>query len=475
MYGFEFVKSILSGAAMMVMKFGDSSVKDAGSIDRVIKIIQERLSLHPVIVVSAMGKTTRNLLTAGTLAAQGKTAEALAQLAAMEAYHRTELSQLVGECGNSLTLMAGYFGEMHDLLKALSILKEFSPRSQDAMAAYGELLSSAILAAGLESRGVKVRLLDARTLMITDDHFTAAEPMEETSNARMRDALLPELERGRTPVMQGYIGGTLSGATTTLGFEGSDFTAAFVGAALDAAAIQIWKDVPGLMTADPAVIPNARTVPAATCDEMAELAYFGAKLLHPRAVWPAAQKRIPIQILNSWHPQDAGTVIQETAEPTLQGVRSIAFKEGLALLHIVSNRRQPISQFMKAVLEVLDRHRVTPDLTAMSSVHGRLALDGNLPFERFLPELQRLGTVEIARGKASICLVGQGLNSQPGIAASALQAVAELSLDLISQGSSPNSLMMVLDQTLLEAALKRVHQQFFEGDAGTSTPRPAGI
>jgi aspartate kinase len=412
-----------------------------------------------------MGKTTRNLLTAGTLAAQGKTPEALAQLGAIEAYHRTELAQLVGEHQNALALMAGYFGEMHNLLKALSILKEFSPRSQDAMAAYGELLSSAILAAGLESRGVRVQLLDARTLMITDDHFTAAEPMEEASNARMRDALLPELERGCTPVMQGYIGATQNGATTTLGFEGSDFTAAFVGAALDAATIQIWKDVPGLMTADPAVIPEARTVPAATCDEMAELTYFGAKLLHPRAVWPAAQKRIPIQILNSWQPQDAGTVIQETAEPTPPHVRSIAFKEGLALLHIVSNRRQPISQFMKAVLEVLDRHRVTPDLTAMSSVHCRLALDAGLPFERLLPELERLGTVEITRGKASICLVGQELIRRPGIAASALAAVSELPLDLISQGSSPNSLMMVLDETHLETGLKRVHQKFFERNA----------
>ena len=191
---------------------------------------------------------------------------------------------------------------MHDLVKGLSILKEFSPRSQDAMAAYGELLSSAILAAGLESRGVKVQLLDSRTLMITDDHFTAAEPIEETAQARMRAALLPELERGRTPVMQGYIGATLAGATTTLGFEGSDFTASFVGAALDVKAIQIWKDVPGLMSADPAVIPEAQTIPAATCDEMAELTYFGAKLLHPRAVWPAAQKRIPVQILNSWQP-----------------------------------------------------------------------------------------------------------------------------------------------------------------------------
>jgi len=447
---------------MIVMKFGGSSVKDAACIDRVIKIIQEHLPLDPVIVVSAMGKTTRNLLAAGALASEGKTGEALGRLGDIEAYHRLELSQLLDDLGNSFPLLAGYFSEMHDLVKGLSILKDFSPRSQDAMAAYGELLSSAILAAGLESRGVKAELLDSRTLMITDDHFTAAEPIEEAAQARMRAALLPELERGRTPVMQGYIGATLGGATTTLGFEGSDFTAAFVGAALDVKAIQIWKDVPGLMSADPAVIPDAQTIPAATCDEMAELTYFGAKLLHPRAIWPAAEKRIPVHIVNSWRPQDPGTIIQENAVTAPHGVRSIAFKQGLALLHVVSNRQQPISEFTKGVLEVLDRHRVTPDLTLISSVHCRLALDANLAFERFLPELQRWGAVEIERGKASICLVGQGVIQQPGIAALALGAISDLRLDLISQGSSPNSLIMVLDETHLESGLKRIHRQFFE-------------
>jgi aspartate kinase len=449
---------------MIVMKFGGSSVKDAASIDRVIKIIQKHLPLNPVIVVSAMGKTTRNLLGAGALAAEGKTNQALGQLGSLEAYHHTELAQLVGdhEVSAVLSLMAGYFSQMHDLVKALCILKEFSPRSQDAMAAYGELLSSAILAAGLESRGVKAQLLDSRALMITDDHFTAAEPIEEAAQARMRAALLPELERGRTPVMQGYIGATLAGATTTLGFEGSDFTAAFVGAALNVTAIQIWKDVPGLMSADPAVIPDAQTIPAATCDEMAELTYFGAKLLHPRAVWPAAEKRIPVHIVNSWNPQDAGTIIQESAGAAPHGVRSIAFKRGLALLHVVSNRRQPISEFMKGVLDVLDRHRVTPDLTAISSMHCSLALDSSLSFERLLPELRRLGEVEVERGKASICLVGQGLIQQPGIAASALGAVSDLRLDLVTQGSSPNSLMIVFDETDLETALKSIHRRFFE-------------
>jgi len=450
---------------MIVMKFGGSSVKDAVSIERVIKIIREHLPSRPAIVVSAMGKTTRNLLAAGASAAAGKTTEALDQLAAIEAYHRTELSQLVADHRYPLSSIAGYFSEMHDLVKALAILKEFSPRSQDAMAAYGELLSSAILAAGLESRGVKAQLLDSRRLIVTDDHFTAADPIEAVSHERILAAVLPELDRGHTPVMQGYIGATVSGATTTLGFEGSDFTAAFVGAALGAEAIQIWKDVPGLMTADPAVIPDAQTIASATCDEMAELTYFGAKLLHARAVWPAAEKRIPVQILNSWRPQDPGTVIQECAAAAPQGVRSIAYKQGLAVVRIVSNRQIPISEFVKGVFEVFDRHRVTPDLTALSSLHCQVALDANLPMERFLPELRRLGSVEIARGKASICLVGQGLSRQPGIAASALHAISGLHLDFISQGSSPNSLMIVLDESRLETGLKRIHEQFFQPGA----------
>jgi aspartate kinase len=464
LYVLCFLNFLSSGETMIVMKFGGSSVKDAVSIARVIKIIQEHLELKPVIVVSAMGKTTRHLLAAGALAAERKTDEALQRLAAIEAYHRGEIAQLVPDYEGTpvSALIARYFGEMHDLARGLSIIKEFSPRSRDAMAAYGELLSSAILAAGLVSRGVAAPLVDARALMITDDRFTAADPMEETSAARFRAALLPELEQGRTPVTQGYIGSTQHGATTTLGFEGSDFTAAFVGAALDAAAIQIWKDVPGLMTADPAVVPQAQTVPVATFDEMAELTYFGAKLLHPRAVWPAAEKRIPVQILNSWHPQDTGTVIQESATAAAEGVRSIAFKSGLALVHVVSNREKPISEFIKGVLEVLDRHRVTPDVSAMSSLHCRLALDAELPIERLLPELRRLGTVEVAREKASLCLVGQGLTGQPGIAAAALGAIAEVPLDLVSQGSSPNSLMMVFDEAHLETALRRIHQKFFE-------------
>jgi aspartate kinase len=449
---------------MIVMKFGGSSVKDAEGIQRVIKIIQHHLPFNPVIVVSAMGKTTRNLLLAGELASACKTQEALEKLKEIEIYHLSELSLLADISRESpiFSKITGHFQEIRDLIKGLSILKEFSPRCRDAMAAYGELLSSAILTAGLISQGVDALLLDVRPLMITDDHFTCAEPLEEISAERFRQSLLPELEKRRTPVIQGYIGSTLQGATTTLGFEGSDFTAAFAGASLNVSDIQIWKDVPGLMSTDPAVIHDARTIPAATFDEMAELTYFGAKLLHPRAIWPAARKRIPVHIFNSWHPQAEGTVIADGLSAPSQGVRSIAFKQGLTLLHMVSNQQQPISEFTKGVFDVLDRHRVTPDLIAISSIHMKLVLSDDLQVERMLPEFRRLGSAETETGKASICLVGQGLIQQSGIAAETLASISGMQLDIISQGSSPNSLMMILDEKRLESALAQIHSRFFQ-------------
>ncbi len=459
---------------MIIMKFGGSSVRDAEGIKRVVKIIQHHQPFNPVVVVSAMGKTTRNLLHAGELASSYHTSEALEKLAEIETYHLSELSRLTGISRESpiYSKISSHFEEIRDLIGGLSILKEFTPRCRDAMAAYGELLSSAILAAGLVSHGIDALLIDVRSLMITDDNFTRAEPLEEIAVDRFRRALLPELERRRTPVIQGYIGSTLQGATTTLGFEGSDFTAAFIGAALGVSDIQIWKDVPGLMSTDPAIIKEAQTIPAATFDEMAELTYFGAKLLHPRAIWPAARKRIPVHIFNSWQPQAEGTVVMDGLAAPQQGVRSIAFKRGLTLLQLISNQQQPLSEYMKGIFDVLDRHRITPDLTAISSIHLKLVLSDDLQVERALPEFRRLGSAEAATGKASICLVGQGLIQQTGIASQALAAISGLRLDVISQGSSPNSLMIILDEDQLDSALGRIHSQFFPNHIDSSMALP---
>jgi aspartate kinase len=448
---------------MIVMKFGGSSIADAASIERVAGIVGDHLTRRPVVVVSAMGKTTRKLLQAAQLASQHRQKETLRLISELEDYHFTEARHAIPGFEDLFvhTTLRGYFEEMRDLVKGISILREFSPRSQDAMAAYGELISSAIVSAALRVRGVDSVLLDSRGFMITDETFTRATPLFDQTDEKTRSHLTPELEAGRVPVVQGYIGSTRDGATTTLGFEGSDYSAAVIGSALDAEEIQIWKDVPGLMTADPAVIPEARIVPSASFEEMAELTYFGAKLLHPSAIWPAFQSGIPVHIYNSMQPQSEGTLISETAGPESKLVTSIAFKRDMVVARVISRRVMTAPAFLNAVFDLLDKHRLSPDLTAVSQVSVAFAFSDDSGLDVLLEGMKSVGEVEVERDKASVCLVGRGIRQVPGVAGSVLSCMTDLPIDLISHGASPNSLVFVVDGTRLEEVLNRVHRRFF--------------
>ncbi len=447
----------------IVMKFGGSSIADAASIERVTRIIRQHVDRRPAIVVSAMGKTTRKLLQAAQLAAENRAKETLRLIAELEEYHVAEARSAIPGFEEHLvySTLVGYFEEMRDLVRGIAILREFSPRSRDAMAAYGELISSAILVTALKVRGVDAILLDSRSLIITDDQFTRASPLLELTEEKLRSAVIPELEAGRVPVLQGYIGSTREGATTTLGFEGSDYTAAIVGAALGVEDIQIWKDVNGLMTADPAMVPEARTVRDASFEEMAELTYFGAKLLHPSAIWPAASQGIPVHIYNSMQPEMEGTVIGSLSSPQSGAVKSIAYKRGLALVHVTSNRQQPASEFLKSVFSVLDKYRLSPDVSVISGVSLAITIAEDLQGEGILDDLRRLGEVIVRGGKASISLVGQGISQNRQIPAALCASLSGLVARLIAQGSSPNSLVVVVDEEDLTKALLQIHRQFF--------------
>jgi aspartate kinase len=447
----------------IVMKFGGSSIADASSIDRVTRIIRAHLDRRPAIVVSAMGKTTRKLLQAAQLASENRTKETLRLIAELEDYHLTQARSAIPGFQDLLvhSTVQGYFEEMRDLVRGIAILREFSPRSQDAMAAYGELISSAILAAALKVRDIEAVLLDSRSLLVTDDNFTRAAPIAGVTEEKVRAAVLPELASGRVPVLQGFIGSTRDGATTTLGFEGSDYSAAIFGAALGAEDIQIWKDVNGLMTADPVMVPEARTVKSASFEEMAELAYFGAKLLHPSTIWPAARKGIPVHIYNSLQPEAAGTVICGEGTSEAHQVKSVAYKRGLLLVDLTSNRSQSASEFLKSVFDVIDRHQVSPDLAVVSNVSVALAFGNDKRVGLLAEELGRLGDVRVRDERASICLVGQGIRERPGTSSTLLSNVSDITLDLIAEGASPNSIVLVIHEKDLEKAILRVHKAFF--------------
>src|SRR5262249_13341006 len=225
--------------------------------------------------------------------------------------HTSEARRLVKKSDGRevFSLIDKHFDELKRLLEGLAILGEVPPRGLDKILAYGELLSSAIVADALNERGVPTRMLDAREFIITDDRFGGASPLFDITNAKTREVIGPVIEAAEVAVIQGFIGATREGATTTLGFEGSDYTAAIIGAAMGAGDIQIWKDVSGLMTTDPRLFAGAHTVKACTFAEAADLTYFGAKVLHPKAIHPAARQNIPVHIYNSKKPEAAGTAI----------------------------------------------------------------------------------------------------------------------------------------------------------------------
>jgi aspartate kinase len=459
---------------MIIMKFGGTSVADAGAIERVAEIVRKHLEKRPVIVVSAMGKTTRLLLDAAEASAKGDAPTSRAILVELQENHMQVARPLIRSTNGHkvFELVESYFDELTKLSEGLAILGEVPPRGLDKILSYGELLSSAIVAGALAERNIATRLLDAREFLITDDSFGEASPLFEIANQKIRETITPVLASGGVPIIQGFIGSTRDGATTTLGFEGSDYTAAIVGAALEAEDIQIWKDVSGLMTADPAMLGDARTVKICTFEEAAELTFFGAKVLHPKAILPAAQKNIPVHIYNSKQPDATGTTITATASKGASLIKSIAYKRPVMILHLAlelnaPDQRSPSADnILTTLLETLSKRRLKPLLTGASASAVALALDShalNPIAERDLAaDLAHLGRFSSEPRKAIVTLVGEGLRSDRAAVSRVFRALDNIDLRGIILGPSPIGMSLLLDERDVEGAVARLHSAFFQ-------------
>jgi aspartate kinase len=435
---------------MIVMKFGGTSVEDAAAMDRSSNIVGQQLSRKPFVVVSALGGATNGLLEAGTLAAHGETAKAMAIADRLENRH-VEL----------LPSTAEQFVRLRELLKALSAIGEFSPRTQDLVASYGEALSSLIFVDRMRKLGYDAVHIDARQCMITDDCFGKASPIMDQTTARLEDAARPHLNAGRVVVMGGYIGSTASGVTTTLGRGGSDYSAAIAGAALNAEEIQIWTDVDGMMTTDPRIVPNACKVREISFDEASELAYFGAKVLHPLTVLPAVEKNIPVYILNSRKPTGTGTRITREARPCRNLIKSIALKKGITVVTVSSSRMLMAHGFLKALFDVFDRHRTSVDMVATSEVSVSLTLDNVSSLDAIVEDLRQLGDVEITSKAALVCLVGSNLKYTPGVAKRAFGSLSDINILMVSHGASNINFSFIVDEKDATATVQRLHADFF--------------
>src|ERR1700761_8162015 len=382
---------------MIVMKFGGTSVESAEAIQRVLGIVKSRLDRRPVVVVSAMGKTTNRLLKIADLAVSGQRDEALRELIALRDFHLREsgMERTVDE----------HFQELSELVKGLAILGEVTPRSIDAISSFGERLSSLIVTNYFQHHGLKAVHVDSRKVIVTDHRHTQAIPLFDQTYARLLSTI-PPLAKQHVVVMGGFIASTENGVTTTLGRGGSDYTASIVGAGIGAEEIQIWTDVDGMLTADPTVIPGAHRVKVISFTEAAELAYFGAKVLHPATVMPAIDRNIPVLILNSRRPEVPGTVIVSEAVACRNAVKSIACKRKITLVNIHSSRMFMAHGFLRRIFEVFDRYGTSVDMVATSAVSVSLTVDVPDRLDEIQSQLRQFSDVEIERNQSIVCLVG---------------------------------------------------------------------
>ncbi|MEX2581692.1 MAG: lysine-sensitive aspartokinase 3 [Gemmatimonadota bacterium] len=447
----------------IVLKFGGTSVEDAGAMKRLRSIVADRLPRRPVVVVSALRGVTDALLQSVRLASEGDPEGGMAQLEPQLQRHGEIAEELLDDEERTAIadLVDGAHDEIRDLLRIVKAHPGTRLPLQDEIVSYGERLSSALTAAVLRADGVRGRMVDARRCVVTTDEHAQAVPIPARTRERARAELLPVIEDAGVPVLGGFIAAAENGATTTLGRGGSDYSAAIFGAALDASEIQIWTDVTGFLTADPRVVSDARPLARLSYTEAAELAFFGAKVLHPKTIQPAVETGIPVRICNSRRPELPGTLIDAEAELSEGGVKAIAHKPGISLIQVTSTRMLGAYGFLRALFEVFEKHRTGVDIVTTSEVSVSLSVEETRRLPAIVEDLEQLGSVQVSHGNAIICVVGEGIGSIPGVAARVFGTLADINVVLISQGASSINLTFVVSEREVGEAVTRLHATFF--------------
>lgn len=451
---------------MVVQKFGGTSVADPAAIRRLIDIVRAartRDGRGPAVVVSAMSGVTDALLAVAALAGSTRTDEAVSRVEQLRARHLAAACELVPGAQNAAlsAQISDTFDELAAVVKALAVLREVSPRTLDVVAAMGELLSSRIVAAALIDAGLPAEWVDARRVVVTNDDHTRATPLMRETSSAMRASLLPLLEAGRVPVLGGFVGATAEGHTTTLGRGGSDYSGALVGAGIDASQIEIWTDVDGMLSADPRVIENPKLVRRLSFAEAAELAYFGAKVLHPSTIRPAVERDIPVRILNSRRPDGEGTLITAASSRDGLPLTGLASKRDVTVIDITSSRMLMAYGFLRQVFEVFERFRTAVDVVTTSEVSVSVTVDDRRHVDAICEALSEFADVSTENGMALLCAVGDRLQDEPEIAARVVSVLEEVPLKMISQAASRRNITVVMRQTDLPHAMQRLHQEFF--------------
>lgn len=415
-----------------------------------------------MVVVSAMGKTTNRLVEALDAAIAGRGSDARRVLARLREDTATAISDAnPGDSGAAAAEVDSFFEELDSMAQAIAVLKSVPADARDHFLAQGELISSVVVARVLIRAGIPAVRVDARDALATDNHFGRAVPDFETTRIRAGESLAGPVSKGLVPVVGGFVGRSFGGQTTVLGRGGSDYSAAILGACLDAERVEIWTDVDGMMTADPRIVPEARVLDRISAEEASELAYFGARVLHPLTLAPAIERGIPVRIRNSRRPDRSGTDIVPTAPPGQGTVRSIACKRGIATVDVVTTRMLMASGFLRTLFEVFAKHDTAVDMVTTSEISVSVTVDDLSRIPEVRRDLEKMATVEVGMDRAIVCLVGQNLKYTPGIAARIFGVLDDVNILMISQGASRRNVSFVVEGVDAESVVCRLHRAFF--------------
>lgn len=453
---------------MKVLKFGGTSVGDAARIESVARLVAERAGSGVLVVVSAMSGVTDLLLSLSSASLRKDRTAAEETLRRLGERHREAIDALglAAEAAEECRRAVGReLARLGDLSTGVSLLGELSPRTADAVAAAGELLSVVLVRAAMERQGTDAVAVDPRELVVTDASFGAAAPDEAAIAESCGTLAAPRIAEGKVVLTGGFVGRSGDGSTTTLGRGGSDYSAALLGAGLADAgvpveAIEIWTDVDGILTADPRVVPAARLVPEVGYAEAAELAFFGAKVLHPATIRPAVARGIPVVVKNTFRPGASGTVVR--AEAPGGGVRALAMRRGVVALFVSSPRMLLAHGFAARVFAAFERRRVSVDVITTSEVSISITVDEKAPLDDLVRDLSEFSEVAVLHGLAVVSVVGKALRTTPGVAARIFSALGSINVVMISQGASETNLTFVVEAVEAAEALRRLHRELFE-------------
>ena len=435
---------------MIIMKFGGTSLGTAKSIRNVFRIVCDRIDRDPVLVVSAHAGVTNSLVEVARTAPDGD-----ADVSKIEDFHH----RLLDDLDLLDTLLDEQLGEMADLVRGMKLVSEASPRARDLLLSFGERCSTRVVAAYFNQQGTRAQAVDAFEIGLrTDSNFGRARPLADDGRIAENMSTIEGI-----PILTGFLGRDADGNITTLGRNGSDFSAALFGNALDASEIQIWTDVDGVMTADPRLVEDARQIPIMSFGEASELAYYGGKVLHPATILPAMEKSIPVRVLNTNNADNTGTVILPAYEESGAPVRAVVHKNDIHLINLVSPPMLQQHGFLAKVFRIAEAHEVDVDLVATSEVSITMTADRGDHLPAFCKDLGELGEVTVEPDHALICVVGQGIAHTRGIAAQVLGTLAEAGVHVrvISQGAIKVNIGLVIKQVDLHEAVNRLHSHFF--------------